>query len=92
MCELLINEKSKTRVVGWGLQVTRKVPSLCDVVDEEGATYFANVNETPHQVLVAQGVDRILRLIPCCVFNNSEIIVSHLSCVLPADANLPASL
>ena len=32
--------------------------------------YFANVDETTHQVLVAERVDSILCLLPRCVFHN----------------------
>lgn len=34
------------------------------------ATYFSNVDESTHEVLVAERVDRLLGLFPCCVFHN----------------------
>ena len=34
------------------------------------ATYFANVDESTHQVLVAEGLNGALRLIRSCVFHD----------------------
>jgi hypothetical protein len=31
---------------------------------------LADVNEAVHEILVAERVDSILRLLPCCVFHN----------------------
>jgi hypothetical protein len=43
--------------------------------------YFANVDESTHQVLVAERVDGLLRLLPCSIFHNTMMIVSACSAV-----------
>jgi hypothetical protein len=35
-------------------------------------TYFANIDQPAHQVLVTKRRDGLLGLIPCCVFHNPE--------------------
>lgn len=32
--------------------------------------YFADIDKSAHEILVAERVDRLLGLIPCCVFHN----------------------
>jgi hypothetical protein len=44
-----------------------------------GETYFANVDESAHEVLVAKGVDSVLCLVPSCVFHNSTSLLTVLS-------------
>ena len=41
-----------------------------------GWTYFADVYESTHEVLVTERVDRLLGLLPRCVFHNSATDVS----------------
>lgn len=47
------------------LQVVSAIPSSGTV-----SAYLAHIDETAHEILVAQRVDSILCLLPRCVFNN----------------------
>jgi hypothetical protein len=47
-----------------------------EIEDEVGETHFANVDESAHQVLVAERVDGVLRLIPCRVFHDAVEMIS----------------
>jgi hypothetical protein len=40
------------------------------------ATYFSNVDESTHEILIAERVDRLLGLFPCCVFHNPYLCQS----------------
>jgi hypothetical protein len=39
---------------------------------KEGATYLADIDQSAHQVLIAEGVDRILSLVPSLILNDTE--------------------
>lgn len=38
--------------------------------------YLTNVDESTHQVLIAEGIDRLLGLFPSCIFHNTVPQVS----------------
>lgn len=47
------------------------------VLEGNDASYLTDVDESSHQILVAEGVYRILRLFPGCVFHNPMVTVSN---------------
>lgn len=51
--------------------VIRNPGSHSWVTNVLGRTYFANIDESAHEVLVAERIDRVLSLIPRLVFHNS---------------------
>lgn len=55
-------------------------------------TYFSDVDETSHQVLVAECRNRVLGLLPGSIFHNSDVAVSLTVTLSLCIRDLPASL
>ena len=52
-------------------------------------TYFSDIDQTAHEILVAQCIDSLLGLIPCCVFHNSVVLSAKTTFLVSIEATYP---
>ena len=52
-------------------------------------TYFSYVDQTTHEILVAQCIDSLLGLIPCCVFHNSVVLSATTTFLVLTETTYP---